>query len=578
MRNNKKVLVVISVILILVIASAVFAYLYIATDTFKSNKELFSKYFGQNEEMLQKITDLKTIEVYKNLKSESKYEANTNIKMNYSEGGEISNPLNNLTVKLDVQKDNEEQYTYIDGQILYEDEEYLETELIKEQDVYGIRFTDAIKQFITVENDENFDEIMNDVGLTTEQSEELINLLEGKTNNNEEITTLKGKYLNIVTSTIANGEFSKQKNTVITYNNNTVKTNAYSVLLSNELVENFLITILENVKNETEILQKISDKEAFLNKIDEIAEKIRGEIEIPTIKITVYENKQKTIRTLLEIGKHNILIENTEQNKELTTKINYSNVNEEKLAQTEIIMNRANDEKSEKFEITANMLEGENSFSITLSNLLQVTQEKIQINTKLGYTQGITTVEIEMANNMNIGKNFEKSQTLSEQNSRSLNSIKSEKRKDIIEQLKDLVLQKTTERIYLLNEKMGLNNSENEIIENEISQTEINKFNAKFEFYTGEEVSTENVKSLLEVVKNNLKSYEFLNNEVSSDTGNTIIENNKINIRLNIEKDKIDEEGINKVLEKINTSRKYKVSIKYNDTNGLIDYITITEI
>ena len=39
MKNNKKVLVVISVILILVIAGAVFAYLYIATDTFKSNKE-----------------------------------------------------------------------------------------------------------------------------------------------------------------------------------------------------------------------------------------------------------------------------------------------------------------------------------------------------------------------------------------------------------------------------------------------------------------------------------------------------------------------------------------------------------
>lgn len=578
MKNNKKVLVVISVILILAIAGAFFAYLYIATDTFKSNKELFAKYFGQNEEMLQKITDLKTIEVYKNLKSESKYEANTNIKMTYSEGGEISNPLNDLTVKLDVQKDNEEQYTYIDGQILYEDEEYLEAELIKEKNVYGIRFTDAIQQFITVENDENFNEIMNDIGLTTEQVEDLINLLEYKTNNNEEIISLKDKYWKLITSTILSGEFSKQKNIVITYNNNEVKTNSYSILLSNELVENLLIAILDNVKNETAILQKISDKQTFTNNIDKITEKIRGEIEIPTIKITVYENKQNAIRTLFEVGKYSISIENTEQNKELTTKIKYSNVNEEKLTQAEIIMNRSNNENNEKFEITANMLEGENSFSITLSNLLQLTQEKIQVNTKLGYTQGITTVEIEMTNDMNIGKNFEKSQTLSEQNSRSLNSIKSERRKDIIDKLKDLVLQKTNERIDLLNEKMGLNNSENEIIENEVSQTEINKFNAKFEFYTGEEVSTENVKLLLEVVKNNLKSYEFLNDEVSSDIESTIIENNKINIKLNIEKDKTDEEGINEVLEKINASKKYKVSIKYNDTNGLIDYITITEI
>ena len=125
---------------------------------------------------------------------------------------------------------------------------------------------------------------------------------------------------------------------------------------------------------------------------------------------------------------------------------------------------------------------------------------------------------------------------------------------------------------------MQLTNNEDENIENEVSQTEINKFNAKFEFYTGEEVSTENVKMLLEIVKNNLKSYEFLNNEVPDNTVGTTTQNNKINIKLNIEKDKIDEAGINKVLEKINSSKKYKVSIKYNDTNGLIDYITITEI
>lgn len=574
MRNNKKILIIISVILILVIAGAVFAYLYIATDTFRSNKELFAKYFGQNEEMLQKITNLKANEVYKNLKNESEYQSSTNVKMSYSEGGEISNPLNNFTVKLDVQKDNEEQYTYIDGQILYEDEEYLETELIKEKNVYGIRFTDAIKQFITVENDENFDEIMSDIGLTTEQSEELINLLEGKTNNDEEITILKGKYLNMVTSTIANGEFSKQKNTVITYNNNTVKTNAYSVLLTSEQVENLLIEILNNLRNETEI----SDKEIFVDMLDKTINKISGEIEIPTIKITVYENKQNTIRTVFEIGEHNILIENVEQNQEVKTKINYSNSNEGKSNLIEIVINRTNNENEEKFEITANITGGEDSFLITLSNIMQLSQGQIQVNTKLGYNQEITTVEIEVENNINIGQNLEKALTLGVENSRSLNSIKSEKRKDIIEQLKALVIQKINERIVLLKEKMGVNNIENETDEDGVSQTEINKFNAKFEFYTGEEVSAENVKMLLDVVKENLKSYEFLDNEVSDDIESTTTETNKINIKLNIEKDKIDEEGIDKILEKINTSKKYKVSIKYDETNGLIDYITITEI
>lgn len=573
MKNNKKVLVVISVILILVIVGAVFAYLYIATDTFKSNKELFAKYFGQNEEMLQKITDLKAIEVYKNFKNESEYESITNVKMTYSEGGEISNPLNNLTVKLDVQKDNEEQYTYIDGQILYEDEEYLETELIKEKNVYGIRFTDAIQQFITVENDENFNEIMNDIGLTTEQSEDLINFIEGKTNNNEEFVTLKDKYLNILKSAIINGEFSKQKNTVITYNDNTVKANAYTVLLTSEQVENLLIAILDNGKNETEI----SDKEDLVNMIDEASEKISEEIEIPTIKITVYENKQNTIRTVFEIGEHNILLENVEQDKELKTKINYSNLSGEKLNETEIVMNRTISENEEQFKAITNITNGEEKLKITLSNIIQLSQEQAQLNTEFKFEQDITTFTVNIENNTNIGQNFEKKQTL-EENSKLINSIKSEKRKDIIDQIKLIILQKTGERINLLMEKMGINNDENEDISNVVSQTEINKFNAKFEFYTGEEVSAENVKMLLDVVKNNMNSYEFLNNETSEDIDNTMQEDSKVNIKINIEKDKTDEEGTNEILEKINTSKKYKVSIKYNDTNGLIDYITIAEI
>lgn len=574
MKNNKKVLVVISVILILVIAGAVFAYLYIATDTFKSNKELFTKYFGQNEEMLQKITNLKAIEVYKNLKNESEYESTTNVKMTYSEGGEISNPLNNLTANIDIQKDNEEQYTYIDGQILYEDEEYLETELIKEKNVYGIRFTDAIQQFITVENDENFNEIMNDIGLTTEQSEDLINFIEGKTNNNEEFVTLKDKYLNIVKSAIINGEFSKQKNTVITYNDNTVKANAYTVLLNSEQVENLLIEILDNGKNQKEI----SDKEDLVNMIDEAIEKISEEIEIPTIKITVYENKQNTIRTVFEIGEHNILLENVEQNNELKTKINYSNLSGEKSIQTEIVMNRTNNENEEEFKTSVNITNGEEKFEVTLSNIMQLSQQQVQLNTEFRFEQDITTFTVDIENNTNIDQNFEKKQTLEEKNSKLINSIRSEKRKDIIDQIKLIILQKTGERINLLMEKMGINNDENEDISNVISQTEINKFNARFEFYTGEEVSAENVQMLLDVVKNNMKSYEFLNNETSEGIDNTMQEDSKVNIKINIEKDKTDEEGINEILAKINTSKKYKVSIKYNDTNGLIDYITITEI
>ena len=590
MRRNRKLIVIIIVILILAIASAVFAYLYFMTDMFRSNQELFAKYFMQNGEMLQKMTDLKTAEVYKNLENESKYESNTNISVSYSEGGEISNPLNNLTAKLDVQKDNEQQYTYIDGQILYEDEEYLEAELIQEQNVYGIRFTDAIQQFITVENDENVDEVMSDIGLTTEQAESLIGLIEGEINSNENFTALKDKYLSIITSNIANGVFSKQKNAMITYNNNTINTNAYSVLLSSEQVENILIEILNNLKNETELLQITGNAENIIDRIDGTINRLSNEIVIPEIKITVYEYNKNTIRTVFDVNAYSISIENTEQNGEIKTKINYSDFSGEQTIEAEIEISKISYENEENIEITANITEGNDEYTRTLSHTMQQSQGQINVNTEIGYREDITVASLIIENNVNIGQDFEKSQTLGSENSRSISSLDQQRRQELISIIENIVKEKINERIALLRENMGMTNNENVEGEDEMSQIEINRFNAKFEFYTGEEVSAENVQMLLDVVKDNMSSYELINSETSETLGtsenpetsdnlsDTTSEDDKINIRLNIEKDQINEQGIKEVLEKIDTSKKYNVTINYQESNGLIEYISIIEI
>ena len=52
----------------------------------------------------------------------------------------------------------------------------------------------------------------------------------------------------------------------------------------------------------------------------------------------------------------------------------------------------------------------------------------------------------------------------------------------------------------------------------------------------------------------------------------------RYNIKLNIERNKKDEEGKKEVLAKIKDKKKYKVSISYKGENQLIDSITIEEI
>ena len=52
----------------------------------------------------------------------------------------------------------------------------------------------------------------------------------------------------------------------------------------------------------------------------------------------------------------------------------------------------------------------------------------------------------------------------------------------------------------------------------------------------------------------------------------------KVKIKLTIEKGKENDELIKQALSKIKKDKKYKVSIIYKADNGIIDYITVEEI
>lgn len=574
MKSNKKLIIAISIVFALAVASAVIAYLFLMTDVFKSNKELFAKYFSQNTEVFQKITDLQTIEIYENLKNENKYESNTNIEIIHSEGGEISNPLNNLIGKIDIQKLEDEQYLYVDGQILYEDEKYLEMELIRQEELYGVRFTDAVQQFITVKKDENLEDIANDIGINIEQLEILMNIMD----ENEQTTvvgqmsSLRDKYLNIITTAISNGTFKKQKDAMITYNNVTTETNAYSVELSGEQVRRMIIEILNNVKADTEILPISID-------LDSAISWANAQVEMPVAKVTVYEQEKQTIRTVVEIGVYKITIENTEQVGEIKTKISYLNSNEATQADVQITKN--NIDEQESLEMIADIAEGEKSYTIAFSGQMKKSDGQIELNAEISNKQDITTESLTLENKVTIGNNFEKAQTLDSENNKVLNEVQENKRKVLIDLLKQLVQEETNVRIDLLKRKLMLINEE-AVEPDKTTQVEINKFNSKFEFYTGDEVSAENVKTLLDIVKNHLASCENIVEEPEEgsldETEEENVENEKLNLKLNISKDTLNEEATNQILEKISNNKKYKVSISYKEDNGLIDYITITEV
>ena len=583
MKSKKILIIVIIIMAILVTAGGVLAYLFIATDTFKSDKELFAKYIYQNMEPLQEIGNSQMIQKYKDIENEKKYESNTDIKVVYSEGGEVSNPFNNLAAKLNIQKDADEEYFYADGQILFNQEEYLESEIIKDKELYGIRFSDVTKQFVSIKDDSNLEKVANSIGTDVATLQKIIDTINGTvpiTNElitQNEMKTLKEKYSNIITEAISNGTFSSNKKAMITYNNNTIKAKAYTVTLNSQQVENLILQILNNIKTETVITNKLND-ESFGEQIDE---KIKSKLEeeISDLKITVYEQNSNTIRTILEVGQYKIVLENTKQNGQVQSNIQINNLKTDKTDEIDIELTKNTTENQETINLTANVTKEDEDYTLGFQTEIKQDAQNIKFNATASYKKDILTASVMLENTVDMTSDIEKKEILEKTNNVTLNDMEEERMNKIIEALKTNVPLKFQKRLELLSDALTIPKNEvnDNVSEDEMTQVEINKFNSKFEFYTGNEVSAENVKSLLNIVEENLGSYEIKLDENQENINEMSEDELKYIIKLNIEKDKKDEEGIKQVLAKIKDKKKYKISISYKEKNQLIDNIIIEE-
>ena len=589
MRSSRKILmIVIIIIVVLAIVGTVLGYLYIKTDFLKSNKELFGKYIMQDIQKIQQMTQSNIYQTYKDIKNQNMYEMNTDINISYSEGGEISNPFNGLTFNFKEQKDNG--YSYRNAKILYQDESYFEIEGIKDEDLYGIRFPNEIKQYLSIRNTDNA-QYLEKVGINEEILVEIMQILD---NNNllineifteEEIKTLANKYFNIIKEGIENASFSNQENVLITLNNNTIKANSYTATLQPNQVQEIINQLLGNIENDEIILNKIDeiglDKEKFINQIDEYLENLGIDQQLPTVKITVYSKDGETLRTVIEYGVEKVTIENSIDNNVQKLNIQKIVLNDNEQKEQTIEIQKAQENSNENYNIKLNIVNGTQQENIEFNIQMQNNNDYIETITNIKYIEEITNIEITLNNTVNT--EITESTQLDETNNIILTDLDDATRENVLNIVKTAIPERITSRIQELIEKLKVQEYINQLVtpkeelpqeeepieetENssgeQMSQVDINRFNAKFEFYTGNEVSSGNVKTLFDIAKSHLNSVE-------------ISENGEI--KLIIEKDKENTEQMNKALEQIEDKGKYKVAITYKDSNGMVDYITINKI
>lgn len=595
--SKKVAIIVILIVLILGICGGVFAYLFLATDTFKDEQELFFNYFSQDLEKTKELLKLKTIENYQTLKSNATYEENNTINVKYAQGGEISNPYNNLSISLKNQKDND--YNYKDFKILFEEQSAIQIEAIKKADTYGIRFSNLLKQFVTLLNGERIDGLdVDDETLVKMKAiiEDDSSYFQNMIISSQELQNLENKYLTVITQSLKQGVFSKQANVVTTIGTENIETNTYSVDLTAYQFQNLLIELLNNLKIDEIIMGKIEaisgSSQNFVNTIDNLIRQVEDKDYKP-VKITLYVNSGNTVKTELKSDDFTINIESNSDNGNGSTKIEYTNSDEESKIFT---ITKQLSEYQENFDIIYSVKtnEEEYEYSITLESNFERT------DIAFGYKKDITEIVISLENDIttNVGEQIE----LTTENSINLNETAEPNLSvtlnvlnvQVPEKLKsryDLLIQKLQAQEFLDMVKEKYNIFFGEEVEEEptepeeqepnltgeeeptseaddLTTAEVNRFNAMFEFYSGTGISGKNVKQLLEITKEHLES---VNIEVLPE------ENNKEEITLNIKLNTPNSELADSIIEKIDDQKTYIVNMTFSETNNILQTITIKQ-
>lgn len=347
-RKKKKVIIIVSIIILLIIMTISLILLYINTDLFRSNATLFAKYFGQNVENIDTIYQKMGESELNQIIKQNKYTTKTQVKMNYIEGrGTTSentqNSINQLKLNIEGQTDKNNQYNYQDIHLVKNDKKLAEVEYLQDGNTHGIRFSDLFSQYVVADN-ENLKNLLKKINDDEESLKNIPDRIEFGEDlkksfqlSLEEKQNLRTNYVNLINLNVTKDKFSKQANQTIQINGKSINVNAYSVTLTKEQMNNLIIKMLEQIKQDEIILTRIDKiqmlllnnqtknlKEEFITNINNrITSITRNNIGQEEAKIIVYENNQKTIKTVIENEEYEISIDVLPQQEQNYLQISY---------------------------------------------------------------------------------------------------------------------------------------------------------------------------------------------------------------------------------------------------------------
>lgn len=606
-RKTRIAIITIAISLLVITIIGILTFLYLETDAFKTNETLFTKYLAQNFEELDNLKN-NSNSTTKSLLENSKYTSKIDGQIEYIENKDTSDEnknssVNNIKLKINVQKDNQNKYKYYDMAIQNENEKLLGVEYIKTQGKQGIRLN-GIQQFVSTQNEEN--EILKEFNIKTiDKLTSSIDIDSIISFSEEEKQTIKNNYMNILKSNISKDKYHKQSKALITVNNKDIQTNAYYISMTLEEYNNLYVKMLQQLEKDEILLAKIDAieeqlkeynaeenlKDKIIEKINEKIKKIQdNNIGNDEVKITVYENNGKTVRTSIENGTDKLALDFYNKASMKITQTKMEDVVKEKTIKIEkqkkdtqintMIEYSNSEENQEKYNITLNYEETNQNNNIQKNVELLISNDKNQANLKINDTINIVD---EFENEITLNEDNVNIDELEDEQKSSISEILNENYKTQLSNVQSVANINDYKRM-LQNLGIIKNDAVKLPSEGEITDTERKRFNSQFEFFASENLTSNNITELLNTATNNLGDIKVVlkdgniedldADKLKSSNDSYEYKKSISEILLYIKRNSNNEEkskNLNEYLKDENNN-KYTVSIEY-DNDGLTSLI-----
>lgn len=566
-KKSTKILLIIIIILVILILLAGSAYAYFATDIFKSDKELFFKYISQIGDQEKGFINKELNQYFEKRKSVA-YNNQGEFSINISDEGNEDKykNVNNFKIEFSGQVDGANLKVAQNIILNYSDSVSEQLKFKKVGSKYGIQTNDVSSKYITV--DINNLNKLSQSNMTIEDYSKTMKKLQDFTKvevNKEELENTINKYKNILNDELHSEWFTKVEDSNLV---------GYKLLLDGENLKNILIKLLENIKNDQIVLEKINEylkiqrnsNKITANDIDKFIEEIQDENDLKDkkIEIIVYKENNSVAKILIGVDDSLISLEKQANNNGQNFIIEAKQTNESiftiniKFEGLQSIQN-----VKENYEL---LFYVDNNTGYNLYDLNEGANSISTVNkTKYKYN---------FINDINFTYNSD-IEDFTDKNSLILTNYNQETTSNFISAL--------IQRLQAINkrdmEKLGVKESENPIfqivqslsiftlgsnsislVNNDMSELAVNTFNSKFEVYQGTNLSPQTVKGLLTTIS--------LNNENGEDY--------KIKeINFEGEEYEASEQNITFIKSDIDIEKNYRVEFEKDQDTGIIYRVII---